>query len=234
MPTNTADQGLSLPIDADVADNPTALANFVAGVEPRLVRLYTNEADRTARQLVVAENEISGLATENRVEVYDGASNISLYERSLWAHTRTTAVQNLTISSVVLQNVTNMSAPLPGVTGAVFSWRSRVFYASSTAADIKFAYIVPAGTTMRWGIMGLATTTAAGSGDVNCDSTNVSGTSLPVGGAGVGTITWARLEGTIIMGATAGNLLLQAAQQNVDATQTTIQPFSDMEVWRVA
>lgn len=234
MPTVTPDQGLSLPIGPDVADNPAAFINFVAGVEPRLVRLYTDAADRTARQLVVAENELSALGTENRVEIYNGTDNISLYERSLFSHVRTTAVQNLTISSTVLQNVTNMVVAVPGTAGAVFQWRCKVFYASATAADIKFAYTIPAGATMRWGIMGLATTTAAGSGDVNCDSTAVSGTALPLGGAGVGTILWCRMEGGLIMGATGGNLQLQSAQNTSDATQTTIQAFSDLEIWRVA
>jgi len=234
MPTVTPDQGLSLPLGPDVADNPVAFTNFVAGVEPRLARLYTDEADRTTRQLVVAENEISGLATENRVEVYNGAANISLYERALYAHVRTTATQNLTMSSTVLQNVTNMVVALPGTVGAVFTWRAKIFYASSTAADIKFAFTLPAGTTLRWGVMGLATTTAAGSGDVNCDSTAASGTSLPIGGAGVGTVLWGRMEGSVIMGATAGNLQMQSAQQNADATQSTIVAFSNMEVWRVA
>lgn len=234
MPSVTPDQGLSLPVGLDVADNPVAFINFVAGVEPRLVRLYTDEADRTTRQLVVAENEISGLATENRLEVWNGTANVSLYERSLYAHVRTTATQNLTISNIVLQNVTNLVVALPGTVGAVFNWRAKVFYASATAADIKFAFTVPAATTMRWGVMGLATTTAAGSGDVNCDSTAVSGTALPIGGAGVGTVLWARMEGSIIMGATPGNLQMQAAQNTSDATQSTINAFSDMEVWRVA
>ncbi len=234
MPAVTPDQGLSLPIGADVANNPAAFNNFVAGVEPRLARLYTDEADRTTRQLVVAENEISGLGTENRVEVYNGATNISLHERALYAHVRVTAVQNLTISNTTPQNVTNIVVALPGTVGAVFQWRCKMFYASSTTADIKFDYTIPAAATMRWGVMGLATTTAAGSGDVNCDSTAVSGTTLPVGGAGIGTILWCRMEGGIIMGATAGNLQLQAAQNTSDATQSTIQPFSDLEIWRLA
>src|SRR6187402_977491 len=120
MPTVTPDQGLSLPVDADTADNPVAFSNFVAGVEPRLVRLYTNEADRTARQLVVAENELSGLGTENRLEVYNGAANISLRTRGNFLTTRIATDQVLTASSTVLQNVTNMAAALPGTAGAIF------------------------------------------------------------------------------------------------------------------
>ena len=163
MPTVTPDQGLSLCIDADVADNPVAFNNFVAGVEPRLVRLYTDLADRTARQLVVAENELSGLGTENRVEVYNGAANISLRTRAQFLTTRVASDQILTASSTALQNVTSMVATLPGTVGAIFRWSSSIFYDATTTADIKFAYTIPAGATMRWGA------NALGPGDTGVD-----------------------------------------------------------------
>lgn len=230
MPTVTPDQGLSLPIDADVADNPVAFSNFVAGVEPRLVRLYANEADRTARQLVVAENELSGLATENRVEVYNGTTNVSLHTRSVSTSTRVAVDQTLTASSTVLQNVTNMVAPVPGTAGAIFSWRGWVFYDASATADIKFAFTIPAGATMRWGIQAL------GPGGTNPIYTSISGsgTAISCGALGVGTVLFAYFAGEVTMGATAGNLQLQAAQNTSDASVTLVVARSFMEVWRTA
>ena len=230
MPAITPDQGLSLPIGADFADNPVTFNNFVAGVEPRLVRLYTDTADRTARQLVVAENELSGLATENRVEVYNGTANISLHTRALFLSTRVAADQVLTASSTVLQNVTNMAATLPGTAGAIFRWRSHIFYDATTTADIKFAYTIPAGATMRWGLNGL------GAGGTNPIYTTISGsgTAISVGALGIGTVLVALIEGEVTMAATGGALQLQAAQNTSDASVTTVFARSCMEVWRTA
>lgn len=231
MPAVTPDQGLSLPIGPDVADNPVAFTNFVAGVEPRLTRLYTNEADRTARQLVTAENELSGLATENRVEVYNGTTNVSLYARASHTMTRVAVSQVLTASSTVLQPVTNMVAALPaGIAGAIFEWRARLYYEASTTADIKFAWTLPAGASMRWGLNGL------GPGGTNPIYTTItgSGTAISVGALGVGTVLLALVEGELTMGANAGNLELQAAQNTSDASVTTVFDRTFMQVWRLS
>ena len=229
MPTVTTDQGLSLPVDADVADNPVAFANFVAGVEPRLVRLYTSEADRTTRQLVVAENEQSGLADVNRIEVYNGSTNISLHTRAVHTTTRIVTPQTLTPSSTTLQNVTSMLATLPGVAGAMFQFRCRIFYDTSTTADIKFAFTIPAGATMLWGLNSLG---VGGTNPSPYATTSTSAGALPAGGLGVGTTLYAIIEGEVTMGATPGNLQMQAAQNTVDASNTTLANRSFMEVWR--
>ena len=230
MPTVTTDQGLSLPVDADVADNPVAFANFVTGVEPRLVRLYTDEADRTARQLVVAENELSGLGTENRVEVYNGSANVSLRTRAVYLTTRVAVDQVLTASSTVLQNITNMAAALPGTVGAIFRWSAVAFYDATTTADIKFAWTIPAGATMRWGM------NALGPGGTNPVYTSItgSGTAVSIGALGIASVTMALMEGEVTMGATSGNLQLQGAQNTSDASVTTVYTRTFMEVWRTA
>lgn len=230
MPAVTPDQGLSLPIGADAADNPVAFTNFVAAVEPRLLRLYTDTADRTARQLVVAENELSGLATENRVEVYNGTTNISLRARAVHTTTRVAADQILTASNTTLQNVTNMVATLPATAGAIFQFEARVFYDASTTADIKFAFTIPAAATMRWGVSAFGT---AGTNPTYGTAT-ASATAVPVGGLGVATVLLALITGEVTMGATGGNLQLQAAQNTSDPSVTTIFTRSFMEVWRTA
>lgn len=230
MPAVTPDQGLSRPVDADAADNPVAFINFVAGVEPRLVRVYTDEADRAARQLVVAENNISGLGTENRIEVYNGTTNISLHTRAVHTMTRIAVDQVLTASSTVLQNVTNMVATLPGTAGAIFAWRGHVFYDATTTADIKFAFTIPAAATMRWGM------NALGPGGTNPIYTAItgSGTAISIGALGIGSVLYALFSGEVTMGATPGNLQMQAAQNTSDASVTTVFARSFMEVWRTA
>lgn len=231
MPTDTPDQQITLPIDGDSADAPVFALATVADVEPRLVRRYTNEADRTARMLSLTENALSTLATEDRVEVYDGAAHISLFTRSVYARTRVTATQNVGPSNTTLQNVTNMAVALPAINGAIYQFRGLVWYNSNTTADIKFAFTMPAGgATMRWGIVGLATGASGVSGDVNLSSITASATSVSYGGAAADAL--AVIEGEITMGTVAGNLQLQAAQATSDASSTNILARSRLVCWR--
>ena len=230
MPTTTADQQIDLPIGTDPADNPVAFVNCVADIESRLVRRYTNEADRTARMLTLAENAISGLAAENRIDAYDGANHISLYTRSMFSVTRLTADHNLTLSSTALQSVTGIAAAMP--TAGTFGFRAWVVYSSSAAADIKFGFLLPAGGSVRWGGDGVST--AGGPvGDINTSTQAASDATSSYGGAGVGTVLRVCLEGTYVAGGTAGNLQLRAAQFAADATQSVIHTHTRMEVWRL-
>jgi hypothetical protein len=234
MPTNTPDQQLTLPIDADSADNPVAFTNDVAGVEPRLVRRYTNEADRTARMLVLAENSVSTLATEDRVEVYTGTTQISLFSRSLYTNVFATADSTPVNNSTTLVNDAVLLAALP--TAGRFNFSMCLFYDSSTTADFKLAFTFPAGATARWGVHGGSTAVASGVGTGVYLTTTSSGTALTLGGTGTGSgnVLMALVRGFILMGGTAGNLQLQWAQSAADPTDTIRRLGSSLEVWRVA
>lgn len=231
MPTDTPDQQITMPVDADGADNPVAFVNGVADIEPRLVRLYTNEADRTARMLTLLENNISGLATENRLDAYDGANHISLYTRSMFSLVRNSASQTLTPSSTALQNVTGLVVAVPAAGN--FGFRSTVWYSSATAADIKFAYTIPAGGSILWNGMGVITG-GTGTGDFTATTANASDASISYGGNGVGVALCCQIEGVYVAGGTAGNLQFRAAQNAADATNTVIHTNSRLEVFRIA
>ena len=123
-----------------------------------------------------------------------------------------------------------MVATLPGTAGAIFQFYCRIFYDTATAADIKFAFTIPAGAAMRWGLSSLGT----GGTNPTYTTTNVSGTALAAGGLGVGATLYASIEGEVTMGATPGNLQLQAAQNTSDPSVTTFFSRSYMEVWRTA
>lgn len=229
MPSDTPDQQITLPIGADSADNPVAFTNFVADVEQRLVRLYANEADRTARRLSVAENEITALAAEDRVDIWTGALDVSLYRRSLFALPRLAANQTLTQNSTGLQSVTSLVAAVP--TAGTFDFRGTIFYSSATAADIKFAFLLPAGGTILWGGIGVITGGGA-SGDANFATAAASDGALAYGGNGVGVILGCQFEGTYVAGGTAGNLQFRAAQNTADLTNTVVHAHSKIEIWR--
>lgn len=232
MPAVTTNQGLSLPIDADTADNPVAFTNYTAGVEGRLAMRFTTVADRTTRVPVPVENQLSFLSTDDRVEVYDGTNWISLFSRGLYANLRKVTAQIATPSSTVLQNDNTLLTALP--TAGTFGFRCALLYDTSTTADFKIAFTWPAGATAEWGMIGVATTGAAGVGDGTFLGTNVSGTAIAVGGAGVGNVQLAIVEGDITMGGTAGNLQLQFAQNTSDATNSTMRARSRMQAWRSA
>jgi hypothetical protein len=231
MSTNTPDQQITIPVGTDLADNPQAFTDFVADVEPRLVLKYTNVADRTARHTAPTEGDLTGLASENRYDVYDGAAYVSLYTRSFHAYLRRTTDAAAINASTVLVNDPVLVASLD--TGATYGWECIIYYDSSTTADIKFAFTTPTFSFMRWSLTGLATTATTNEGSVRIATVNVSGTSSQLGGIGVGTIVSAKLEGSITTTA-AGNLQLQYAQQTSDATNTTVRTGSDLKVWRIS
>jgi len=229
MPTDTSDQQITEPIGADSADNPVAFANAFSDVEPRLVRLYTNEADRTARMLTLLENNISGLAAEDRLDAWNGSAHVSLHRRSLFASPRMTAIQNLTLSSTALQSITSLVAAMP--TAGTFDFRGVIYYSSSTTADIKFAFLLPAGATILWNGPGVVTG-GTGTGDTTATTAAASDATISYAGNGVGTVLACQIEGTYVAGGTAGNLQFRAAQNTSDATQSVIHIHSHLDIWR--
>ena len=231
MSTNTPDQQITLPVDADAADNPVAFTDFVADVENRLVRRYTDAADRTTRMVSLNENDLSSLGTENRVEVYNGSSHISLNTRALFAMLSKSANQTLTLSSTALQNVTDLVVAVP--TAGTFAFRGVVYYESSAVADIKLAFNMPAAGTLRWN--GLGPVVAGGTtGDATFSTVTAADGTISYGGGGAAAVLACQIEGEYVAGGTAGNLQLRAAQNTGEATNTIIHIRSRLEVWRLS
>lgn len=234
MPTDTTDQQITRPIGADAANNPTAFINMIADVEQRLVRRYTSEADRTARMLVLNENDISTLAAEDRVEVYSGTTQISLLARAVYAEKfRTSDAAPINNSAVLVPDSTLVVA-LP--TAGRYHWNLILYYDGSVTGDFKLAYTIPAGASMRWGGIGPATTVASGVGSAQFSVTGTSGTAISYGASGVGTANTVMLvsHGAVVMGGTAGNLQVQYAQAVADPTDLVVRASSRLQVWRVS
>jgi hypothetical protein len=229
MPTNTTDQQITIPIGTDAADNPQAFIDQIADVETRLVLKYTNVADRAARHTAPIEGDLTGLATENRYDVYSGANYVSLEARAYHGFARRSV--DGTAGTGLVNNVTALqNEPLQVValdSGRTYMWEAMEFYDSSSAADIKFAFTTPTFSSMRWGGIGAATT---GLTDIQVGTANASGTAIAYAGSGVGTILMVKIEGYIVTTA-AGNLQLQFAQNTADPTNTTIRNGSYLKVW---
>lgn len=235
MTVNSANQGIPEQQGTDPANLPSAQASWDGVMENRLVQRFTNEADRTARRPASFENELSALASEDRVEVNNSASWVSLFQRSFYVSARMSADQALTVSSTTLQNITALVAALP--TGGTFGFRASLFFDGPTTGDIKFAFTWPAGVTNgRWSIIGPATTVASNIGDGVFGPIQIasgSATGLGTSGTGITSGSMAIVEGELTMGGTAGNLQLQAAQATADAGTTTVRLGSKLWVWRI-
>lgn len=235
MPTDTPDQQITMPVDADSADNPVAFVAAVGDIEPRLVREYTTEADRTARMLVLGTNDISSLSAPAvgvpRIEAWNGANHISAYTRGLWNYIRKPADETVN-NSTALQNDDDLVVALPAA--GTFQFELDLLYAASTVADIKFAFTWPALAQAAWNAMGLATTATTSTGDITVATISASGSSVAFGGVAAGSPIPLRIFGDIVMGGTAGNLQLQWAQQNLEVSNALVVSRSNMRVWRVA
>jgi hypothetical protein len=229
MPVNSPNQGIPEQQGADAANLPLAQVAWDGVMENRLVQRYASIADRTARNAAPNEGELSHLADVDRYEGYNGASWISLYKRSLWALIRKTADQ-FVISTTTLTNDTEFLVALP--TAGIFQWRHLVFADGAATSDIRFAYTMPAGATMRWGGIGPSTAVAAGVGTSSFLTQTGSGSSLLFGTSAVNTIETFMLEGEITMGGTAGNLQFQFTQDSSVASNTTIRARSRLEIWQ--
>lgn len=226
------DQGITLQVGTDPANYPPAQNIFFAGLLPRLNRLYLNEADRTARMLTLSENNISSLAAEDRVDIYNGVNHVSLRTRSNFQSVRRATDAAPINNNIGLVSDAVMTTVLPAVTG-IFRFRDVIVYSSSQIADYKIAYTFPG--TAWWGGDGIAVGAAGTTGDGQYAVTTVSGTSAAFGGAAVGTRLLLTVEGEVTLAGVGGNLVLQYAQQTLDATNT-IPAYAGTarEIWRVS
>lgn len=232
MTIPSTNQGIPLQQGSDPANLPGAQVSWNSVMENRLVQRYLSEADRTARNPAPNENELSALAAEDRVSVFNGVNWVSLYGRSLFQFVRRTTDAAAINNNTGLQNDATLVTVLPAVTG-IFKWRDVIVYSSSQIADYKIAYTWPG--TAWWGGQGVAIGATGTTGDGQFAVTTVSGTSAAYGGAAVGTRLIVIVDGEVTLSGAGGNLQLQYAQQTLDATNTIpAYAGSAREVWRVS
>jgi hypothetical protein len=108
---------------------------------------------------------------------------------------------------------------------------AHVIYSSDASADIKYAWIIPAGATLSWSVRGPHFSTANGGA---FGASDLATTTIPNGGLGVGSKVATHLMGLLIVGGTAGNLKLQWAQQGAAAFNTVVYTDSFLRLTKVA
>jgi hypothetical protein len=131
--------------------------------------------------------------------------------------------ENVT-SSTVLQNDDQLL--LPVVANTTYLLDGYLFYVAAEAGDLKIAFTAPALADLYWSVIGM-TTSGVDVTDASVTAENGSlGTVTRVLGGDGGTWCSARLQGRLIVAATAGSLQLQFAQGTSSATATSLRAGS--------
>lgn len=223
----TPNQGIPEQQGADPANLPGAQTAWDGVMENRLFQRYADAADRVARNAAPNEGEAWHLAAEDRDEQWNGVAAISLAHRSSYAFLRRTTDAAPVISSIVLVSDAIMTSALTAA--STFTFNGTLIYDASTVADLRIAIAWPGGASGKSYFHGLDVAAAGVNGDAKYTVTTASATNFSFGGAGVGTLTFVKFEGRVTT-VGAGNLVVQYAQQNSEATNLTVRADSYLEV----
>lgn len=222
-------QGIITQVGTDPANLPGAQTSWDSVMENRLVQRYASIADRTARNAAPNEGEMSHLADVDRYEVFDSVNWISTLHRDVYAYLRRTTDAAAINNSVTLVSDAVMTSALAAV--ATYTFKGTLIYDCSTVADVKVAIAWPGGANGKSYFHGLAPGAATLDFDARYALATVSASTFGFGGLGVGTIGFLKFEGRVTT-VGAGNLVVQYAQQNLEATNLTIRADSYLEVVR--
>lgn len=225
MPANTANQQITLPIGTDAADAPQAFTDQTADLENRLVQRYVSDADRAARNPAPNLGELSIVTANTWYDRYTGAKWLPVTPLQV----RKTVTQTVN-NSTVLVNDNELLIALPLINTS-YGIEMYITYTSSTVADIKFTFSVPAGATGSFCTTGLAVGAAGTTGDGQFDATGLT-TTISIGGAGqaVGCL----ITGTINTAAATGNLQFRWAQDTAEVSNTTVNADSWLRVTAIS
>lgn len=130
-------------------------------------------------------------------------------------------------SSTTMQN--DNALFLPVIANATYLFVCYLDYEGGTrgSSDIKHAWSVPSGGTLRYVKLGNNTSGVA-------EIVTLAGATIwPDATNGAGSLQGLLMLGSLIMGSTAGNLQLQWAQNTSSATATIVHAQSLLSLWRV-
>jgi hypothetical protein len=127
-------------------------------------------------------------------------------------------------NTATLANDAELTAAVSANT--TYSFQVSLIFTSNTTPDIKYAFTFPSGATCAWGSVRLVSgASPTGDADFGAYSSATSGTSA-VAAAGTGGVQLALITGALFVGATAGSLTLQWAQNTANASDTTVHAGS--------
>jgi len=231
MPTNTADQGLTIPAGADAANLPANLTTLTGQIEARLVKQYVNEADRTARNAAPTEGQLSWLQNLDRFEYWNPTGTPAWWEL-LPLYARKTAETQTANATTTFLSDTHLLLPVRA--SAVYALEGFFWWDSGTTADIKWQWLGPAGFAMPiWRVGGTLASVAGNTGSYDSQISNGATSPIALAGAGIGLMSSGLLQGIVTTGGTAGNLQLQWTQNASEAVNTRMKTNSWMRLTRI-
>ena len=123
---------------------------------------------------------------------------------------------------------------LPAVANATYRFDLLLLHSSSNAGRFKMQLTAPAGSTVAWGVIGVASSVTSSNPvtDVSMPSRTLTDI-LGLGGGNL-TGTTALVHGVLTTSSTAGNLMLQWAQNTSDAGATQVRAGSSLRMKRIA
>lgn len=143
------------------------------------------------------------------------------------------AIQAYT-ATAVLADIADLAHPL--AKGGVYRFRLVLFADGDIAGDLQVAFTGPAAATLLAGLATAPQLGATGAGNQSSRHNAVAafGSVLVAGMGGAGSRVEVAIDGTVTVGATAGTLQVQAAQQASHATATNVHAGSMLTVEKIA
>jgi hypothetical protein len=137
---------------------------------------------------------------------------------------------NTVNNTATLASDSQLSLPVEAST--TYALEMYLDYSSATTPDAKVSLSVPASATWSVAPNGLLTSVAATSGSIETASVTTAG-SLTFGGNGAGTHVSANPVGWVKTAGTAGNVVVQWAQNTANASNTVLYTGSWIKLTRV-
>ena len=140
------------------------------------------------------------------------------------------ADQNSGQSNTSLVNDTDLNLALNAA--GTYAGFGMIIYSASTSADYLATFTVPSGAILVWapGIY----TGSGGSAFVQPAVPLASAATIVAGGQGTAANQWFGVQFSVIMGAAAGDLQWQFAQNNSDASNCNTRAGSYLMAWQIA
>ena len=217
MPVNLPDQNWTVPIGADVADNPQAFVDFAADVQGTVVLRYPNTATRDSFDGSRVAGDISFTTGNTWYERWTGVKWLPCTSITAFK-----AANQIVNNSAVLVNDAELILPLPAI-GSRYGFKFGLRYATNTTADIAISFAGPAGSTITFGGAGPDTSAANVFNAASNYTDTVAPASLFFGGGVTANIT---VQGVVETVAATGNLTLQFAQAVANASNTIMANYS--------
>lgn len=223
MPTSTTINGFSKPAPEDSPNIETAVNTLANSVDQFVVPRFSTVSARNLAIPSPVFGMVCHCADTTELYMHDGTAWVSLKARII----RKTANQG-TASDAGLSNDTHLFAPVEA--NSMYVWTLVVNFSSVAAADFKYTFTGPTGSTC-------ANTThvlvdAAGNDHINAEA-SFNDTTVAATGIGPGDIECMLLEGCITTAATAGNFRYLWAQNTSNVATTSVWLNSYLEIWKV-